>query len=466
MLNKFVNLLKDNIFIVIILFVFFCLSIINSVYNVGLIEDGVHHFWEAITADNIFVGHEGTSSFPYNSRYFPSVFSHLITGLFVLSGVVKIKFLLIIFTFISYFVPAIFLYFIYLNITDNRKNIFEIILLSFLLEIIFLNYQIWTENFMTSLFLWNIFVIYLYSDFSKLSKFNLISLIIFPVFLISSHPMVVVFIPFLLMYTIYKHYVNKTKICKNNSIFLIVSYVLLFVALIFNIYFIINPIFASTNEYLNLSLLKDIKIFAIFLYLILIFIALSIIKNAKIKYFIFLSLLIVIFDNLFLNIEPNKCYTYRILGFYIPLFFMTVLFFTKIFKIVYKTTDFRILNILLLFIFVFNSVFYANLWNKFCLLSENYLKENKYIDIAYNNNYKLFTSQETVFNLYHVHLYPMFIMLLENMNNNNNECKINLFVPDKFMVNFYNGCIFHRTKQLEKYSIDLNKIISMQQPEE
>ena len=158
MLNKTIKLLEDNIFIIIVLIIFFCLSVINSICNVGLIEDGVHHFWEAITSNNIFVGHEGTSSFPYNSRHFPSIFSHLITGLFVLSGIVKIKILLMIFTFISYFAPALFLYCIYLNINNNRKYIFEIILLSFLLEIIFLNYQIWTENFMTGLFLWNIFL--------------------------------------------------------------------------------------------------------------------------------------------------------------------------------------------------------------------------------------------------------------------------------------------------------------------
>ena len=96
---------------------------------------------------------------------------------------------------------------------------------------------------------------------------------------------------------------------------------------------------------------------------------------------------------------------------------MVVLFFIKIFKISYKTTYLRILNISLILIFIFNSVFYANLWNKFCSFTENYLKEKEYINIAYNNYYQIFTSQQPVFNLYHVHLYPMFIILLENMNN-------------------------------------------------
>jgi len=464
MLNKVIKILKDNIFIVVILSVFFCLSVINSVCNMGLIEDGVHHFWEAITSGNIFLGHEGINSFPYNSRYFPSIFSHLITGVFVLSGVVKIKFLLTIFTFISYFIPVILLYCVYLNINNNRKYIFEFILLSFLLEFLFLNYQIWTENFITGMFLWNVFVIYLCSDFSRLSKINLISLIVFPSFLISSHPMVVVFIPFLLIYAIYKHYVNKGNICKKNNIFLIVSYILLFIAFVFNIYFIINPIFAAANEYLNMSLFKNINVVKPFLFVILLFVLTSIkLKNKIIKNLIYIIFLVVIFNSLFFNIEPNKSYVYRVLGFYIPLFFMIILFLITTFKTVYETIYFRILNILLLFVFVFNSVFYADLWNKFCLMSTNYLQENKYINIGYNDSYQLFTSQPQMFNLYHVHLYPIFIILLENMNGKNIECKINLSVPDDDMANFYNLNVFNREKQLKNFSIELNKIISMQQ---
>ena len=73
------------------------------------------------------------------------------------------------------------------------------------------------------------------------------------------------------------------------------------------------------------------------------------------------------------------------------------------------------------------------------------------------------SSQQQLFNSYHIHLYPIFIIVLENINNKTLECKINLFVPNEKWTKFYNKNIFNRKKQLEKYSIDLNKIISMEQ---
>lgn len=70
MLNKLSLFIKTNFSIISAFLVLTLISIINSFNHIGLIEDGVHHFWEALTAGNIWIGHEGFFHFPYNSRFF------------------------------------------------------------------------------------------------------------------------------------------------------------------------------------------------------------------------------------------------------------------------------------------------------------------------------------------------------------------------------------------------------------
>ena len=87
----------------------------------------------------------------------------------------------------------------------------------------------WAENFITGLFLWTICVIYYYSDFDKLSKINLISLIVFSLCLISSHPMTAIFVIPMIIFAIIKQYKTK-NISKLINIVLVLSYILLFIA--------------------------------------------------------------------------------------------------------------------------------------------------------------------------------------------------------------------------------------------
>ena len=156
-----------------------------------------------------------------------------------------------------------FLFIIYLNIPEYKREIFEIILLSFLICINFMIYQIWTENFITGLFLWIVFVIYYYIDFDKLSKINLISLIVFSLCLISSHPMTAVFALPMIIFAIIKQY-NTKNISNSTKFCLAISYILLFIAFVFNLYFIINPIINSGHDYSSFILIQKYPILYFF----------------------------------------------------------------------------------------------------------------------------------------------------------------------------------------------------------
>ncbi len=201
--------IKENISILTVLICFLFIAIFNAFMHIGIIEDGYHHFWEALLAENIWIGHDGTTAFPFNSRYFPSLIQHFSVGILVLLGVTNIKILLFVFTVTSYLLPVIILLIIYLNIPREKKNCFEIILLYFFTCMNFMIYQIWTENFLTGLFLWVIFVIYYYNDFDRLSKFNLLTLVLFSICLISSHPMTAVFVVPMIIFAIIKQYRTK-----------------------------------------------------------------------------------------------------------------------------------------------------------------------------------------------------------------------------------------------------------------
>ena len=140
--------IKENISMLIVLICFLFIAIFNAFMNIGIIEDGCHHFWEALIAENIWTGHEGTSSFPFNSRYFPSLIQHLSVGILVLLGITNIKIILFIFTLTSYLLPILILLLIYLNIPKHKRNCFEIILLYFLTCMNFTMIEVFLELFL------------------------------------------------------------------------------------------------------------------------------------------------------------------------------------------------------------------------------------------------------------------------------------------------------------------------------
>ncbi len=444
--------------LIILLICLLFVAIFNAFMNVGIIEDGCHNFWEALITDNIWLGHEGTNEFPFNPNYFPSLIQHLSVGLPVLFGLKSIKILLFIFTFVSYFLPVLFLFIIYLNIPKYKKENFEIISLSFLICLNFLIYLVWAENFITGLFLWTIFVIYYYIDFDKLSKINLISLIVFSLCLISSHPMTAVFALPMIIFAIIKQY-NTKNISNSTKFCLAISYILLFIAFVFNLYFIIVPVYPA-NDYLSFKFLLQQQAFLYFLMVLLCVLIMSITKisNKKIKYsldFLFILICCGMLKFILLEIKTYEGLMYRILGFYVPLFFMLFLLFKDLLKITINYKYIKILNLLLLLIFVFHSVHYGNLWNK-------YLIDVR--DIMINNKNIIFEKIEW-YDLQHCQSFAKIFVLMPNLFGIEQNYKIILsgedvssfkreFWTKDLMCSFIEDEIYPYKKQLSKFDID------------
>jgi len=430
--------IKENISMLIVLICFLFVAVFNAFMNIGIIEDGCHHFWEALIAENIWTGHEGVNTFPFNSRYFPSLMQHLSVGVLALLGVTKIKILLFVFTLVSYLLPPVILLFIYLNIPKNKKNSFETILLYFLTCMNFMIYQVWTENLFTGLFLWIIFVIYYYNDFDKLSKFNLISLIVFSTCLISSHPIAAVFIVPMIIFAIVKQCKTKNISCSTKNI-LILSYIFLFIAFVFNLSFIIKPIYPK-EDYFLFEFFKEPAFKSFFTSLIIVLI-ISLINNKKLKYvFCFITVLLcfVILNFMFLEIKSSSGYMYRVLGFYVPLFLMSFILFKDFFKLVMDYNYIKIINVLLIFIFVFHSVHYGLLWNKYLIDVKNIITTNEKIDFLNISKIELF----------HFHTLPYDLIFIPALFNVEQYCKI---------VVSENSLLYGHTKKIKRYEDRLAK---------
>lgn len=461
MLNRLSLFIKKHFSIISAILALTLISILNSFTNIGLIEDGVHHFWEVLTAGNIWVGHEGFLHFPYNSRYFPSILSHLGTGLAIKFGILNISSLLYIFTFISYLSPLIFLSIIYLNLPNDKKEYFDVILLSFLICITFMIYQIWTENLMTGLFLWIVFAIYSYCDFNKLSYLNIFSLIIFPIVIISSHPMVVVFIPILLFIGI-KKYIDTKNINLIAKTILIYSFIILIFAFIFNFYFILHPIFNATNEYLQCGVFYSTKMLRLCLSILLIVFIFTRknIKNKKVYNFAYLIIAVNIVDNLIFNIPSSDGYIYRTLGFYSILFFMIILF---IFKHIKYTSYIKITNTLFLILLLINCLNYTRIWNRYLSDINRYLIEKQQINILYDLKLNIFTSQPVFFQVYHYHLHPFVLILLPKLleHSANTKFTVNVISSSEKLVGFYNRNFSERRDILKTFGINIDESVKI-----
>jgi len=442
--------IKENISILFVLICFSFIAVFNAFMNIGIIEDGCHHFWEALVSENIWNGHEGFNSFPFNSRYFPSLIQHLSAGILILLGITNIKILLFVFTLTSYLLPILILLIIYLNIPKEKRNCFEIILLYFLTCMNFLIYQIWTENFLTGLFLWVIFVIYYYNDFSKLTKFNLISLISFSIFLISSHPMTAVFVIPMIIFAMIKQYRTEKGTILTNII-LALSYILLFIAFGFNLYFILDPVYPR-DDYLLFEFCKEPAFICFFVSVLFVLIT-SLIKinNKKIIILFNAVYCLICFGMLYfipLEIQSSDGYMYRVLGFYVPLFLMIFILFKDLFKFVINYKNVRIINFVLVLIFLFHSLYYGVLWNKYLFKVKDVMMTEEKIDFIHLSKY----------NLFHFHKLPYTFVIIPALFNIDPEFKI-VLSKENFLYRHVQN-IGNYKNILSKFNIDIDIFIA------
>lgn len=447
-IKNFLKILQNNSSIIVVSIILLIVTIINSVMYIGLLEDGHHHFWQALTTNNIFLGHEGFSLFPYNSRYFPTILSHLSVGIPIYLGIFSIKYLLFIFTFVSYITPLMILLIIYFNIPQDKKSVFELILLSFLICLVYMIYQIWTENLITGLFLWVIFIIYYYSDFNNLSILNIISILLFSILIISSHPMVVVFIPVLLILGI-KKYINTSKINLSYKIVIITSFILLFYAFLFNIYFIINPIF-PIKDYSSFKIFNNIN-FILFFISILLMLYISFSKNGNQKCYnckiSFIILCFLILNILTFNVRTSIGFTYRILGFYSPLFFIVLILISEKLKLAINFINIKTINIILCFIILMNSFYYGASWMKYIKSLEQEIINSKKTNIT----------EVMKYHIYHKYSLPFILIFIPTLSNNNN---LQNYLPVTFFEDSMDE-IINKKENLKKFNINIDNIIKL-----
>lgn len=454
-------------------------AVFNSFMYTGLTEDGAHHFFEALTCDNFLLGHEGINIFPYNLRYFPNILSHISVGIAASCFCIfDIKYLVYIFTFVSYLQPIIFLVIIYFNIPKNKKDNYQIILLSFLMCFVFMTYQIWSENLMTGLFLWIIFVIYYYIDFDKLTVFNKFCIAIFSFMLISSHQMVSFFIPILFIIAVKKH-INTHKIMISSHIVLGLSYIFFVCALVFNIQYM----FSLANvykDYVTLNSFFNID-FLMFFISIMIVLIISLFKYNKkynlIKYFVLFVVSVYILYLLLFDIPIQGKFPSRIIGFYIPLFFLMLIICIDFFKITIEYKYIRIINAVLCLLILLNTVHYGLFWKQYLKSINQYIVDNKMITVRLDeqqeNSYPILAEINDEQRYYPVKFYtchPKYILYIlifieKLFNKYNFKDYVSIKTSQSYLCNDPNHPTTHfiirKKNVLKKFNIDVDSFVKL-----
>lgn len=422
----------------------------NSFTKIGIIEDGNHHLLDAVLTDNCIVGHEGFSGFPFNSRMFPTYLPHICVGLAKILNIYDIDVLSSLFTFVVYFVPIILLIFILLNIPKNKKENFEIILLSFLICFLFMEYHICTENINTGLFLWVLFVIYYYVDFDKLSKFNIFSILFFSFVVISSHPMVIAFsLPFIL-FGMKKLFVT-TNIDIKRKLIVVTSLCLLLYTFAFNLYYLYFPI-ALPDDYFSFKVFLNFQ-FIIFLFSIISILTLSFFNGSLSKKLFVLFLCIILYVSVF-KIKSSIGYSYRTLGFYIPIMFMLFIIFKDRYKLSINYKYLKILNYILIVIILCNSIYIGLIWNT----KINYLKEysQKYATINFDNYLNMLP------NVHHKSSLLMLFLMITHKNNSTLIIDLKKYShKDYVLLPGSIELLKNNRNKLTKFNINTDKIISI-----
>lgn len=446
-MKQIFKILKKHFSIILVSSCFFIIAVINTHSHIGLILDNSRQFFASLVFNDILYGSENIGNYQYIVRYFSTMLPQFSVIFSIFIGIVDIKYLLSIFTFWVYFSPIIFLSIIYINIPKDKKETFEIILLSFLVCTVYMKYVMLAESLFSSLFLWIIFIIYFYINYDKLKLFNLITLMIFSIFLISSHPNVVVFIPMLLFFGINKYFKTK-NISPPNKIVLISSFIILIIALIFNIYCILFP-FSLFNDYWKFSMLRDLN----FIYFISAIFSIIIISILKTKYDKYLKIISIIFFTIVfytvLQITPIQGVFYRMLNLYLVFLCMLFLIFISVFKIKLKYTYIKIANIVLMASFLISTLIYANKNNRFNYEILEYMENNEKISIQR-------FARDGLTNKYDIQAAILFKKIFLNSNNN---CKI-LLSSEEFFGKKYSKMYIEQNR-FKKFGIDIYKIMEI-----
>lgn len=323
--------------------------LINAFYNIALLGDGTWDFINIL--NNIFWDNE--------NRNYATFIVNLPMILAIKLGCKDFNLFILLQGFWFFFVTLICLFIAYINIPAKNKNYFHFILLSYLISMNFVGTYFSNKSFLCAGLFWIIAIIFIFENFNTISFKKLMLLLICSFAMIKNYQWSAIFIFLLLIYWFIKikeiDYTNIETI-KIFKFFLLIVLFIIFILTILWVYnsyyyyasFLFNPIIEFYTD-------SNFIIFSITLLSILFIVMKPFIKvnNLLFKLLLYLSFIFIPYSmlkNNFLYFIGN----FRLLNFIMPLLLSSIIFYIYKKKIVMNFTTIKILNLLLLIIFIIN----------------------------------------------------------------------------------------------------------------
>ncbi len=345
------------------------LFIINSFLNIGLFTD------ETFTLSSLL----GDLSWGDENRYFEVYISCFGTILLLLLGVTNIDFLIKVHGFWSYFSTLIFLIISYYLYPRKNKNLFVFTLLCYLIIMNIVSGFITVQSFISAGLYWIIIIPMIFYDFNNVSYKKLIMMIIASVFMIKGYQLDIIFI--FLFIVLGFVLLKKVKTNKKYLIYIFLSVnIYSFFYSIYNYFFPLNDSYFSTKFYMFEEIFHSRYFLLLIIFFIVFFGLLYILiknKRTKVRDFISILLILLIFDCLIIVNFIYSIAAFRILNHVLPLVFSFIVY------ILYnKSKDINIkylklLSFILLIAFIFNISVISVKWNKQLNGMYMYLAQNE-----------------------------------------------------------------------------------------
>lgn len=428
---------------------------INAFYNIALLDDGTWDFLNIL--NNIFWSNE--------NRNYATFIVNLPMILAIKFGSTDFNLFIIMQGFWFFFVLLICLFIVYINIPKEHKNMFQFVLLAYLISMNFVGAYFSNKSFICAGLYWIIATIFIFEKFNTISFKKIFLLLICAFALIKNYQWSAIFALILFFYMLV--FIKKIDFNKNRNQKIIK--ILLF--LILAILFLLTPVWVAktyTEHSLHFMAISVSPIYEFFsnpkiihflsaILLIALIIFFSFIKKYNNFKKILLFLIFICFLAIFANY--NFLYAiegYRILNFFIPLICSCILFFVYKKKLFVNFRIIKILNLILLVFFIVNIVVITQKFNHKLNDIYGYIqKKEGLIKLLKINDSNLilqgtFRSEQLLHNSYRLHPWLSIILQKQNKNSNINSL---FYIIDENDYNFNFALSMETLPNLEKFGI-------------
>lgn len=354
-ISKLINVFNNN-FYIIIFSILILLSFFNGIKNIGIWFDGTWYFIDFIRND-IYLDF---------SRFFPCFILHIPIFLLKILNCQTISYIGFLSLFLGtwfYIVNIILLIFIYFLFPKKEKDFFVFPLIAYLLAVIFANYCIISEQFMTIMFFWCILTILLFTDLKEISIFKQIVLVAFSVMLVLSYQYSFIFSLMLAALILYKIRYVYNELSAIRKTTLILTMFFLFLTVFSCIYYIIYPTMWDNliSKYIVHLIFVLKNCFYVYFFSISLFFLFIDYKNKIIKWFFVAIFFVVSFFFIINNTDLlSDLFPLRTLVPF-PTAILSVILI--VFYLVKKNINFfnyKIICLILLLVYTANTLIFAN----------------------------------------------------------------------------------------------------------